>query len=206
MENYKILLLGDSNSGKTSILTRFIDDKFDSNLCGGTIGVDFKSKNIKKKGSNDVKLQIWDTAGQERFRAVTKSYYKQVTCALIVFDLSNGEIQKEKLEFWIKELLEYSEDAIIIIVGNKTDLVRKHNDAQQQWQHSVNINSLKRNYNNIEDYLETSAKTGKGIKYLFNKLVELIEKDKTLIDVTIDTPQMRPIEINKPLIESSKCC
>ncbi len=151
-------------------------------------------------------MQIWDTAGQERFRAVTKSYYKQVTCALIVFDLSSGEIQKKKLEFWIKELLEYSEDAIIIIVGNKTDLVRKHNDAQQQWQHSVNINSLKRNYNNIEDYLETSAKTGKGIKYLFNKLVELIEKDKTLIDVTIDTPQMRPIEINKPLIESSKCC
>ena len=84
---FKILLIADSGVGKTTILSKFIDEKFIENHIS-TIGVDFKIKTINLDGKN-IKLQIWDTAGQERFRTITSTYYRGACGIFIIFDLTN---------------------------------------------------------------------------------------------------------------------
>lgn len=86
---FKIVLIGESNTGKTSLLLRFAENTFSENyLC--TIGVDFKTKTLSvDKGSRLVKLQIWDTAGQERFRSISHAYYRNSHGCVAVYDISN---------------------------------------------------------------------------------------------------------------------
>lgn len=84
---FKIVLIGDSGVGKSSLLLRFADDKFSETFIS-TIGVDFRFKTCLINNRR-VKFQIWDTAGQERFRTVTSAYYRGADGALIVFDLSD---------------------------------------------------------------------------------------------------------------------
>lgn len=84
---YKIVLIGESNTGKTSMLLRFADNMFSENyLC--TIGVDFKIKTLKVD-NKVVKLQIWDTAGQERFRSISLAYYRNSHGCLAIYDIAN---------------------------------------------------------------------------------------------------------------------
>ena len=184
MENYKILLIGDSGSGKTSLLTRYIKGTFTPDVGGGTIGVDYESKQIKN-GNTYIRLQLWDTAGQERFRTITSVYYRNVTCAIIIFDL-NKDGGGDELDFWLKEISQYSPEAYLVIVGNKTDLPRRHN---------VNIDALMNQYSNIKAYIETSASQNKGVTELFNKVVEIIERDHQLVDIEISTPKQSSIRL-----------
>lgn len=118
----KILIIGESGVGKSSLLLRFTEDNFDpeQNL---TIGVDFKTKKLTIDG-NSVKLAIWDTAGQERFRTLTPSYYRDAQGAILVFDVTCYQTFS-KLETWLSELDTYStkSDIIKMIVGNKIDMV-----------------------------------------------------------------------------------
>src|SRR5580704_13228178 len=86
---FKLLLIGDSGVGKSSLLLRFADDTFTESFIS-TIGVDYKCKTLDIYG-NIVKLQIWDTAGQERFRTITSNYYRDPPAAIICFDLTNPE-------------------------------------------------------------------------------------------------------------------
>lgn len=118
----KILIIGESGVGKSSLLLRFTEDNFDPEQTL-TIGVDFKTKRLTVDG-NTVKLAIWDTAGQERFRTLTPSYYRDAQGAILVFDVSNYA-SFAKLETWINELETYSTKSNIVkmIVGNKIDIV-----------------------------------------------------------------------------------
>merc|ERR1712112_94651 len=117
----KILIIGDSGAGKSSLLLRFTDDTFDPEQAA-TIGVDFKVKTLNVDG-NRAKLAIWDTAGQERFRTLTPSYYRGAQGVIVVYDVTNRE-SFSKIENWLTELETYStnQDLVKMLVGNKCDL------------------------------------------------------------------------------------
>jgi len=84
---FKILMIGESGVGKSALLSRFVDNQFDTNFIS-TIGVDFKIHYMKVE-NQDIKLQVWDTAGQERFRTITTSYYRGANGIMIVFDVTD---------------------------------------------------------------------------------------------------------------------
>ncbi len=116
----KVLILGESKVGKSSILNRFTEKHFTENL-PPTLGIDYKiTKVIIDK--TEVKLQIWDTAGQERFRSITESFYKGCQAVLLVFDLTDRDTF-EKTKSWLMSIYEKAgKDVMIVLVGNKYDL------------------------------------------------------------------------------------
>ncbi|XP_064798034.1 ras-related protein Rab-18-B-like isoform X3 [Oncorhynchus masou masou] len=116
----KILIIGESGVGKSSLLLRFTDDTFDPELAA-TIGVDFKVKTISVDG-NRAKLAIWDTAGQERFRTLTPSYYRGAQGVILVYDVTRRDTFT-KLDNWLNELETYCtrNDLVKMLVGNKID-------------------------------------------------------------------------------------
>jgi Ras-related protein Rab-10 len=117
--NYKILLLGDSNVGKTSLLHRFIDDTFAPTFVS-TVGIDYKTKTLIKD-DRKIKLQIWDTAGQERFHAITKAYIRGASGIMIVYDVTDAETF-ENVSKWVSYVMQFAnDDAERLIVGNKCE-------------------------------------------------------------------------------------
>jgi len=117
---FKILIIGDSAVGKSSLLLRFADDVYHDTF-QPTIGVDFKIRTIEQDGSI-VKLQMWDTAGQEKFKTITSAYYKGAQGIIVMFDLTDRN-SFDNVKNWISESYKYNNcDAIRILVGNKCDL------------------------------------------------------------------------------------
>ncbi|CAI9767010.1 unnamed protein product [Fraxinus pennsylvanica] len=123
LAKYKLVFLGDQSVGKTSIITRFMYDKFDTTY-QATIGIDFLSKTMYLE-DRTVRLQLWDTAGQERFRSLIPSYIRDSSVAVIVYDVANRQSFLNTSK-WIEEVhTERGSDVIVVLVGNKTDLVDK---------------------------------------------------------------------------------
>ena len=117
----KIVCIGDSNTGKTSIVKKFNDKNTDIDRIESTVGVDFTTKLLRVKGK-EVKLTIWDTAGQERFRALAPSYYRGAEVLLVVYDVTNRE-SFDNVSFWLEEAESgLTTDPILVLVGNKIDL------------------------------------------------------------------------------------
>jgi Ras-related protein Rab-8A len=118
--NSKILLIGDSAVGKTSIMMRYVNDKFSSSFIT-TIGIDFVTKIIDVAG-NKIRLQIWDTAGQERFRSITTSYFNGADIVIIIYDICD-ESSFENVGYWMDTIKKSTTDSTgIILVGNKIDM------------------------------------------------------------------------------------
>lgn len=165
LTNLKILIIGESGVGKSSLLLRFTDDQFDPELAA-TIGVDFKVKVMDQQG-NKVKLAIWDTAGQERFRTLTPSYYRGAQGAILVYDVSSRE-SFTKVEYWLNELETYStnHDLIKMLVGNKCDKEGERMVSKEEGQKCA------RKYQMM--FIEASAKTKEGVHVAFEELVEKI--------------------------------
>ncbi|XP_047510594.1 ras-related protein Rab-8A [Pieris napi] len=123
---YKLLVLGDSNVGKTCIVHRYCDERY-YDIYISTIGIDFKQKIINLDGV-PIKLQIWDTAGQERFRTLTTAYYRGAMGIILMYDITNLE-SFNHLSYWLRNIQEYaSPDVIKVLVGNKSD-VNENNRA-----------------------------------------------------------------------------
>ena len=97
---FKVVLVGNSCVGKSSIVIRYADDEF-SDVFLATIGVDFRFKSFLLDGEN-VKLQIWDTAGQEKFRTITSSYYRGAHALMIVFDITDEQSYKDATGYWFQ--------------------------------------------------------------------------------------------------------
>ena len=131
---YKIVLLGDSSVGKTSLVHRFTTNRFDTHT-PNTIGAAFITKVFAHENhERKVKLEIWDTAGQERYRSLTPMYYRNARVALVCFDLSKFESTFNTAKYWIQQLeLNNSSDSRekieIRLVGTKRDLVSTIDDA-----------------------------------------------------------------------------
>jgi len=160
----KILIIGDSGVGKSSLLLRFTDDRFDPDQ-SATIGVDFKVKPLTVEG-NTVKLAIWDTAGQERFRTLTPSYYRGAQGVIFVYDCSRRD-SFTHLTTWLSEVDTYStkQNVVKMLVGNKIDVenrdVRRDEGLKFARKHSML-------------FIEASAKTKDGVQLAFEELVEKI--------------------------------
>jgi len=170
--NCKLLLIGNSSVGKSSLLLRFSDEQWlPEEEASATIGVDFRVHKLEVKGRK-VKLSIWDTAGQERFRTITSSYYRGAQGIVLVYDVSNRE-SFEALPRWYSELETYVSPSVVkIVVGNKVDkeFSRQVPTAEGQ-AFATRMSSL---------FIEASAKTAVGVKDAFQEVVERI----------LDTPEL----------------
>ncbi|KAI0048141.1 ras-domain-containing protein [Auriscalpium vulgare] len=170
--NVKLLLIGNSSVGKSSLLLRFSDEQWlPEDEASATIGVDFRVHKMDVKGKK-VKLSIWDTAGQERFRTITSSYYRGAQGIILVYDVSSRETF-DALPRWFSELETYvSESVVKIIVGNKVDkeYSRQVPTAEAE-KFAERMGSL---------FVEASAKTAVGVRETFRNVVEHI----------IDTPEL----------------
>lgn len=160
----KLLMIGETNVGKSSILLRFTEDEFNENM-QSTVGMDYKTKQITIDG-NTVKLAIWDTAGQERFRTLTPSYYRDGQGAILMFDVTDRHTFT-KLETWLNELNTYCNkiDIVKMVVGNKIDLPNREVSMEEGLEFARRHQTL---------YIESSAKTADGVKCCFEELVQKI--------------------------------
>lgn len=183
LAKYKLVFLGDQSVGKTSIITRFMYDKFD-NTYQATIGIDFLSKTMYLE-DRTVRLQLWDTAGQERFRSLIPSYIRDSSVAVVVYDVSNRQSFLNTAR-WIEEVrTERGSDVIIVLVGNKTDLVDKRQVSIEEGDAKAREFSVM--------FIETSAKAGFNIKALFRKIAAALpgmdslstQKQEDLVDVNL---------------------
>ena len=164
----KLLLLGDSSVGKTSIIIKYISNKFmDTNIA--TLGVDYMDKTVDYNNLK-VFLQIWDTSGEEKFRSITRNFYRNADGLLVVFDLTCRE-SFNHVKNWINEAKEHKNDIKTILVGNKLDLEDEREVDKETALKFAEKNNLK--------YLETSAKNGKNINNSFKEMIALILNDKT---------------------------
>ncbi|CAH8465137.1 unnamed protein product [Schistosoma guineensis] len=163
--NFKLLLIGDSGVGKSSLLMRYTNDCFESQL-SATIGVDFKVKLVTVPDGTKIKLSIWDTAGQERFRTLTPNVYRGSHAAVFVFDVSNRE-SFDHLTSWMEELKTYSDNPnmIKLLVGNKIDNISRE-ISREEGLRFARLYSM--------PYAETSAKTSEGVNQLFSDVVTRI--------------------------------
>lgn len=168
---FKLLMIGDSGVGKSSLLLRFTSDSFDD--LSPTIGVDFKLK-LMTIGGKRLKLTIWDTAGQERFRTLTSSYYRGAQGIIFVYDVTRRETFTNLSEVWAKEVDLYStnQDCIKMLVGNKVD---RENERVVTKKEGI---ALARQLGCL--FLECSAKTHVNVESCFEELVQKI----------LDTPSL----------------
>ena len=165
----KIILLGDSSVGKTTIFQRFIDNHLEKKSCA-TVGVEFKLKNYNYHNKN-YSIQVFDTAGQERFRSITQAYYKMGQGFFIIFDISNEDSLKS-VPYWIDSIYDkVIENNNIIILGNKSDL-------QVQIADNVIKQTLDK-YKKIK-FIKTSALNNKNINKAFEEMIDLCDQGNTM--------------------------
>ena len=163
----KIIIIGDQNVGKTNIIHRFTDGEF-SNQYMITIGMDYISHNIKIN-KNIFHLQLWDTAGSERFRSITKGYFSNSACAIIVYDITN-EKSFDSIKEWVNECKLYTNKNIhLVLVGNKNDLKEQRKIEKEQGEELAKEYDMK--------FFEASALTGDNIEEIFVDICKTINKN-----------------------------
>ena len=176
---FKVVVIGTSGSGKTSLLLRFAENKFnDDHLV--TIGVDFKTKSLQV-GQKTINLQLWDTAGQEKYKSVTRSYYKNSHGALAIYDITdrNSLAAAEKLIRYYKDESESQVPGNVVLVGNKFDLATKHREVSEE--------EGKRIAEGFGiPFFEVSAKKGTNVDDAFFEAAMQAMRDSKLADEELD--------------------
>lgn len=170
----KLIVLGDSGVGKTTIIHKFINQEFRADF-KATIGADFSTKTCFA-GNKQVELQIWDTAGEERFHSVGAAFYRGTDACILVYDITN-HLSFERLDVWRKDLIEKADidstDFPFIIFANKCDL-----EDQRQ----VSISEAESFANTYSCMLfEVSAKSGQNVEKGFQTLAEQFLKSSNKV-------------------------
>ncbi|EGD77795.1 Rab5c [Salpingoeca rosetta] len=194
-ENVKLVLLGASGVGKSSLVLRFVRDEFRDHH-EITVGAAFLSKVVDLPNSRQIKLEIWDTAGQERYRSLAPMYYRGAQGAIVVFDITQHDSFASARE-WIKELWSHTEEdkekPLVVLVGNKVD---KSNERQVN---PADVQAFTQ-ANNIT-YMETSAKTAVNTSRVFEYIAEELVKRRASSDSDDDTS----VDLDQPQ-SSGGCC
>ena len=196
----KLLIIGDSAVGKTSMLLKYTDNFFpESHLA--TIGVEYKTKEIEYNGYN-VELQVWDTAGQERFKSITKSFFRNTNGIIFVYDITNKNTFKN-VENWVKDSEKNDFGFKRILVGNKIDLQNKRKVELAYAKEMANKKNM--------EVIETSAKTGANINKVFTKLTELILENKSNEEIMekfglLEKKGTEKLNTGKKNNKNKKCC
>lgn len=164
---FKLLIIGDSGVGKSSLLLRFADNTFSGSYIT-TIGVDFKIRTLEIDGEK-VKLQIWDTAGQERFRTITSTYYRGTHGVIVVYDVTNGE-SFANVKRWLHEIDQNCEMVNRILVGNKNDDPERKVVLTEDAQRFAEQMKIK--------LFETSAKENINVEEMFNEITRMVLQSK----------------------------
>ena len=194
--NIKIILIGDSNVGKTTLLYKYINNENTEDITP-TVGLENKVKTTEINGIK-TKIQIWDTAGQEKFNSLTQNFFKNTDGILIVFDLTNKE-SFTNIQKWIDK----SDNKIKkIIVGNKADLVEDRKITKEE------IKLISKKYN----YVEVSALNGTDVGKAFDTLIQSIVETRTDEELFADFGMNDPLlnlsgsAINNTNVEKKKKC
>ena len=208
-EPVKIVLIGESGVGKTSIIYQFVDNNFQLEQ-PSTIGGTFASKKVKCKNGKALRLEIWDTAGQERYRSVAKMFYKDANAAILVYDITNKTSFEGLQNYWIPQVKESSpENIILIIVANKIDLF------EREQVNEANAKKIAKEIN--ASFVHTSAKDRSGINDLFLEIakkysgsnsVSIIEEKDDDINEEYKKIRKESVKISNDstYLKKKKCC
>lgn len=162
---YSLLLIGDTNVGKTSVLTKYVNGGYTSTF-DTTIGIDFKIKGVQKNGKN-IKLRIWDTAGQEKFRTITNSYYRGAHGVIVCYSIINRE-SFHSVQNWLSQVQQFGNDHVIVaIIGCKCDLTPREVSFEEGERLATENNC---------SFHEVSAKSGANIDLVFDELLEQLHR------------------------------
>jgi len=188
----KLLIIGESGVGKSSLMLRFTEDQFEDAQCT-TIGVDFKTKMINVDDTK-FKLCIWDTAGQERFRTLTSSFYRDAVGAILMYDVTN-RTTFDKLEMWVNELeINGNKPNIVkMLVGNKIDRAERQVTREEGLVFARKNRML---------FVESSAKTSENVINVFEEIVRKIIETDNLWDRNSYRPD---VSLNEGGRSNSSC-
>nr|XP_009857997.1 ras-related protein Rab-10-like isoform X1 [Ciona intestinalis] len=189
----KLVVIGDSGVGKTSVMRRFTDNEFSFNFVA-TIGIDFKVRTIKVK-EKMIKVQIWDTAGQERFRSITTAYYRGAKGVIIVYDITSLK-SFSHVNNWVINFNRWAGDDVqALLVGNKCDLEDQRVVTKMAGEKLAKEHGM--------EFSETSAKDCTNVDIAFMRILEKIvekhfkkeeksDRPKTTIKLDTSKPSRRP--------------
>ena len=198
---FKLIIVGDTNVGKTNIMSKYIKDQFNI-TSKSTIGVEFGTK-ILEIDNKKVKAQIWDTAGQERYKSITSAYYKGAKGAFIVYDITNKSTF-ESVDKWIKDLNSYGDKNLtMLLIGNKSDLEDKRIINKEEREEKAKSFEL--------GFIETSAYNGDNIDQAFDIMLKEVLK-RYIVENDVNNDEFEGgtgnnIElVKKNETKKKKCC
>ena len=206
---FRIILIGDSSTGKSCFLNKLSSDVFNPN-CSNTVGVDFKTAFINLNDSKICKFQIWDTAGQEQFYSICKSYYKYTAATFLFYDISKRNTFLN-IPSWIEKIKENNENynkdgsSIIYLIGNKNDLEDREISTEEG-------EKLAKEYNLL--FSEVTCKSGdsviKSTEILGNEIYNRIKDGKISLTDTSSgvktTDISHYINIKETESKNTYCC
>lgn len=199
---FRVVLIGDSGVGKTSVVTRFTRGTFVEGQCS-SFGVDFARKTLIID-DQQIKLQIWDTAGQERFRTITQSYYRNANGVILAYDITKYE-SWEGLPQWLDDLGRYAPPNVLtFLIGTKKDLESKREVSKEQ------AKTFASKHSNVVGVIETSAKDAINIDKVFEKLARAL-KDRYEGPPPSFSNSLRVVEVSPKkrfsnLCDLERCC
>jgi Ras-related protein Rab-11A len=197
--SYKIVMVGEAGVGKTSLIRRYVDNKF-LKPYHKTLGCDFTVPRTISfvSGKINVILMIWDIAGDLRFSVVWDEYFRGASGAILVFEISNKKTLDLLPSKWIKSInMECKKPIPMVLLGNKNDLKNERKVTQKKAEEFAKLNNL--------HYYETSAKTGENVKEAFNDLAKQILKSTQNLDIDemeriYEKPAVKEIEKMRSLL------
>ncbi|ELP85114.1 hypothetical protein EIN_080860 [Entamoeba invadens IP1] len=192
---FKIVIVGDADVGKTSLLLRYITQAYQEGV-RSTIGVDVKKKIVEVQG-HKVGLAFYDTAGQEKFQSVSDSYFNGSTACIVVYDITRLTTFKN-IEKWVAMIKNKLYDVPILFVGNKSDIEQQRDVRLEDGE------NMAKRFNAF--FMETSCLNGNGVNKAINILVEHAVSDKLV--QTLKESQRNSVTLEKPNVVQDKttCC
>ena len=204
---FKIVLLGDKGVGKTCLANRIINDDYVDNY-KPTMQTNFTSLGYtlhSGEATKYVKIHLWDTSGEEMYFSVTKSFMANADAALVLFDLNNKDTWN-KVELWIKEIIQISSPIIIYCVGAKMDMNKKEVDEMTITNFIEDyMKSHEENEVVAMKYKRTSSKTGDGVDELFKEVVKMLINQANEKNAKVKPPLGIPIDPKRTKKTDCEC-